>query len=294
MRLLAHLHIVTIDDKALAIEWDANAMADGEKVAKSRLQTGWNGDIEFRVLAEAVPGLVFVTDRDAQCHYTNVHFQRYAGVAAEALAGNGWMNIFHADDKERARQSWTRSTFEFVPYEARFRFRRHDGEFRWHNVQASLVPGSSGSVAQWIGFCFDIEDVVSGVADAISRVPECSEVGGENFAAEIQTTIDALPLIIWEANRVGTIERVNAAWHDCVGGPPPRHPVFRDLIAPDALAQFLWQWDYCVAHSEIMDMGTTIIDRVAGIRAVRALAVPSWLGKAARAQERWIGSFRDQ
>lgn len=251
----------------------------------------WQGGLEFRTLAETIPCLVFVTDSDGQNIYTNVQFQRYAGVDAEALRGNGWLDVLHPEDRERAAATWSRSTIDLEPYDARYRFRRRDGAFRWHIVRGSPLANPFGGVARWIGSCTDVDDILTSAMVAEPLVSVLAEVSG-NQNTQLQATIDALPIIVWEAGPKGEIERVNAAWHANVFGPETNTPTFRDIIAPVALGEFLSRWEFCIAAGEIFECETIISDRFSGEMIVTALAIPTWLGDESADQGRWIGSFQ--
>ena len=62
-------------------------MAVENNIANPQPQSGWTAGVEFLSLAEAIPWLVFVNDRDGRHVYTNAEFQRYVGLTAENLLG---------------------------------------------------------------------------------------------------------------------------------------------------------------------------------------------------------------
>ena len=120
----------------------------------------WHGGLEFRTLAETIPALVFVTDAHGRNIYTNVQFQRFAGLRAAELLGDGWLAVLHPDDRERADEVWARSVKTKELYEARYRFARSDGSYRWHLVRGTPMLNATGDVVRWMGSCTDIEDLV--------------------------------------------------------------------------------------------------------------------------------------
>ena len=58
----------------------------------------------FRLFADSIPGLMFVSDHAGQNTYTNRPFQQYTGLTAIELLGQGWIKVLHPDDRERATE----------------------------------------------------------------------------------------------------------------------------------------------------------------------------------------------
>jgi PAS domain S-box-containing protein len=119
--------------------------------------TRWNAAIDFHALAEAIPHLVFVTDADGENLYTNVRYQTYTGLNANRLLGVDWVNTLHPDDQARAKLQWAKNLATAEAYEAEYRFRSHDGEYRWYLCRASPVVEHE-QIVRWIGACRDIDD----------------------------------------------------------------------------------------------------------------------------------------
>jgi PAS domain S-box-containing protein len=67
-----------------------------------------------------------------------------------------WQQVIHPADLPQLTGSWQRAIAAGVPYEAEFRMRRHDGEYRW--VLARTVPHveAEGQISMWVGSGFDI------------------------------------------------------------------------------------------------------------------------------------------
>lgn len=124
----------------------------------------WYGGLEFRTLAESIPALVFVGDSDGTNIYTNMQFQRYTGMEAEELIGDGWLNTIHLDDRERAAATWLESWTKGSQYDTKYRFRRFDGEYRWHLVRGAPVRDANDNIIRWIGSCTDVEDLIGTIA----------------------------------------------------------------------------------------------------------------------------------
>ena len=113
----------------------------------------------FEGLANTLPGVVFVTNPDGENVYTNPYYQALTGLSPRELLGDGWLNTLHPDDRERAAAAWNHAHLTCTPYELEFRFRRHDGAYRWFLTRALPQRESDTSaVTRWVGVSLDIHD----------------------------------------------------------------------------------------------------------------------------------------
>jgi PAS domain S-box-containing protein len=115
-------------------------------------------EAQFRTMAEALPGLLFVTDPEGSYYHVSDGFSVFAGCAAEDLLGNRWLDVVHPDDRPRALEIWNGALRAQTVYMAEYRFRRGDGAHRWHLVRALPVRDDRGEVRSWVGVCIDIHD----------------------------------------------------------------------------------------------------------------------------------------
>ena len=84
----------------------------------------------FRLFADSIPGLMFVSDHAGRNTYTNRPFQQYTGLTAIELLGQGWIKALHPDDRECALSVWTEAVRSETTYDVEYRFRRNDGQYR--------------------------------------------------------------------------------------------------------------------------------------------------------------------
>ena len=112
----------------------------------------------FRLIADAMPQIVWVTRPDGYHEYYNSRWYEYIGLDFEQSKGDQWANPLHPDDEARARRRWERSLRTGEPYEIEYRFRRYDGEYRWFLARALPVRSSEGTIVKWYGTCTDIHD----------------------------------------------------------------------------------------------------------------------------------------
>ncbi len=126
---------------------------DAERMAQAELRAS---EAQFRTTADTLPNLLFVTSPTDGNIYVNDSFRAYTGRDDSGLLGHAWADILHPDDAERGWASWNAAIASGNPFEAEYRFRRHDGAWRWHLVRALPVRRDADAVERWVGTCTDI------------------------------------------------------------------------------------------------------------------------------------------
>ncbi|GAB3310012.1 PAS domain-containing protein [Hymenobacter tenuis] len=104
---------------------------------------------------EALPVMVWTAQADGTIDFFNQRWLEFTGRAATADISQGWQEVIHPHDLPQLIESWTTSIANGSHYEAEFRMRRHDGQYRW--VLARTVPQlEDGRVSMWLGCGIDI------------------------------------------------------------------------------------------------------------------------------------------
>ncbi|MDR3416786.1 MAG: PAS domain S-box protein [Nevskia sp.] len=114
---------------------------------------------EFRLLAEAMPQIVWITRADGWNIYFNHQWVEYTGLTLEESYGDGWNKPFHPDDQQRAWEAWQNAVHNNGAYSLECRLRRADGEYRWWLVRGAPVLNEKGAIEKWFGTCTDIHDL---------------------------------------------------------------------------------------------------------------------------------------
>ncbi|MDF2694977.1 MAG: two-component hybrid sensor and regulator [Labilithrix sp.] len=129
-------------------------------------------DTQLGFIVDGVPQLIWSTLPDGYHDYFNERWYDYTGVPFEQAKGTGWFDYLHPDDRRRTWQAWQHSLMSGEPYQSEFRFRRHDGEFRWFLARALPARDSSGRVVRWFGGTTDIDDRKRGECQREVRLAE--------------------------------------------------------------------------------------------------------------------------
>ena len=126
----------------------------------------------FRLLAEALPALVWMARPDGFLDYYNQRWYDYAGLSAEQLTGWGWEVTWHPADLPDGHVRWLEALRTGQPYEYEARFRRAvDGGFHWHLIRAVPLRDREGRMLRWVGINTDIEEQKHTAAE-LQRVNE--------------------------------------------------------------------------------------------------------------------------
>ncbi|MGZ3459662.1 MAG: PAS domain-containing protein, partial [Archangium sp.] len=113
---------------------------------------------QFRVLAEALPQIVWTARPDGVQDYLNRRWYEYTGMSFDESRGDAWKRAFHPEDMPEAEKRWNQSLATGEPYEVEYRCRRLDGVWRWFLGRAIPLHDAQGRVVRWFGTCTDIDD----------------------------------------------------------------------------------------------------------------------------------------
>jgi two-component system, cell cycle sensor histidine kinase and response regulator CckA len=115
-------------------------------------------EARYRALIELSPQVVWMADRDGKNTYCNRYWYEFSGMTVEQADGAGWAAALHPEDVTRNREGWQAALARGAPYEAELRFRRRDGQDRWHLCRALPLKDANGHVTKWMGIAVDIHD----------------------------------------------------------------------------------------------------------------------------------------
>ena len=141
----------------------------------------------FRVLADSLPQLIWMTDRQGDNIYCNQRYFEYLGVTEADRPSIQWLELVHPDDLARTLAIWNHAVETGEPYLNEFRLRRKDGVFRYHLARAIPIRDDHGEIERWIGSLTDIHDQKL-AEDALRKSEKLATAG--RFAASIAHEIN--------------------------------------------------------------------------------------------------------
>jgi PAS domain S-box-containing protein len=127
----------------------------------------------FRVVADAMPQLVWSVRRDGSYDYYNQRCVEFAGGPPDEDGGS-WKKLLHPDDCEHTKRAWKEALKTGGRYENELRFRGADGQYHWFLARAVPVRDAEGNIERWFGSSTDISDIVE-ARNTLERVNEQQE-----------------------------------------------------------------------------------------------------------------------
>ena len=112
-----------------------------------------------RFVMESMPQKVFSAKPNGEVDYFNPQWTAFTGLALEDILGWGWTKFIHPDDVDENVRVWQHSIDTGEPFIFEHRFRRADGEYRWHFSRAIAMRDATGKVTLWIGSSTDVHDI---------------------------------------------------------------------------------------------------------------------------------------
>ena len=126
--------------------------------ARSAEQVKRESEERFRLVANTAPVMIWMSGADKLCTYVNQPWLEFAGRTLEQELGDGWAEGLHREDADYSLRTYTESFDRPEAFEMQYRFRRHDGEYRWLLDRGVPRFNSDGSFAGYIGSCVDITE----------------------------------------------------------------------------------------------------------------------------------------
>ncbi len=114
---------------------------------------------EFRLLAESMPQIVWITNLAGLNIYFNHQWVEYTGLSLEESYGDGWIKPFHPDDQKRAWDAWQDTVSNNAIYSLECQLRRADGIYHWWLIRGTPLFDEYGEICKWFGTCTDIHEI---------------------------------------------------------------------------------------------------------------------------------------
>jgi two-component system, cell cycle sensor histidine kinase and response regulator CckA len=118
-----------------------------------------NGEQWFRTLGDLAPGFFWLTDPAGGILYANRAWEEYTGSSADDVSTAGWTQFTHPDELPTVQEKWAHGVELGEPFQMEFRYRRHDGVYRWMLAQLSPYGGSDDQIQAWAGTAVDVDDL---------------------------------------------------------------------------------------------------------------------------------------
>jgi diguanylate cyclase (GGDEF)-like protein/PAS domain S-box-containing protein len=115
-------------------------------------------EARFRSLADTAPVLIWTSDAEARRDFCDKTWLDFTGRDMKQEAGDGWTEGLHPDDLARCLGTYREAFAARRPFDAEYRLRRADGEYRW--IWDTGVPrlAPDGGFVGYIGSGIDVTE----------------------------------------------------------------------------------------------------------------------------------------
>ena len=106
---------------------------------------------QFRTLANSIPQLAWMADRDGSILWYSDRWYEYTGLSRDETDSASWQARVEPEHLQSVLDTWRESIKRGEPFEMEFRIRGADGVYRWFLTQVTPVRDSSGVIRRWFG-----------------------------------------------------------------------------------------------------------------------------------------------
>jgi PAS domain S-box-containing protein len=153
MRLNAR-RLIQAADQAPLILLAVEDVTESEAAAKALRDS----EQRLRFIMDSMPQKIFTATPNGDLDYFNPVWAQFTGLSFEQIKGWGWKHFIHPGDVEESVRRWQHSINTGKPFQFEHRFRRADGEYRWHLSRAQAMRDVEGKVVMWVGSNTDIHE----------------------------------------------------------------------------------------------------------------------------------------
>ncbi|WP_437230635.1 PAS domain S-box protein [Planctomicrobium sp. SH661] len=112
----------------------------------------------LRFILDSMPQKVLTATPEGVVDYFNPVWMQYTGLSYEEIKERGWDAVIHPDDLAESLEAWNSAIATGEPFQVEHRFRRTDGEDRWHVSRATALKDEHQQVVMWVGASTDIHE----------------------------------------------------------------------------------------------------------------------------------------
>jgi PAS domain S-box-containing protein len=147
-------------------------------------------------VSEALPAVVLLLDRSAECTYVNGNWERLTGQARPDALGGGYRAMVFPPDAD-ALVGAAQSDPQRGPSALELRLRTRSGEWRWHQLSITPMAHRDGTGDAWLGVAMDIEERIratSALEESLDTARHVATTLQEAFLPSALPTIEGVAL----------------------------------------------------------------------------------------------------
>ncbi len=216
----------------------------------------------FRTLADTAPVFIWMSDTEGRCVFLNKAWLDFSGRPLEQELGDGWAEGFHPEDRARGKADFTAALARREGFQAEYRMRRADGEYRWILDTGTPRFSSDGQFAGHIGSCLDVtearrdrealrvarDELARRVAERTAELQQANEALRESEQL-YQMLTDLAPVGIFRTDAAGRCLYLNERACEISGMTPEeaREGTWSRIFEPEDQLRLATAWRKVVA-----------------------------------------------
>ncbi|MEG8038821.1 PAS domain S-box protein [Sphingomonas sp. LR60] len=174
-------------------------------------------EARFRLMADAVPQIVWITDAGGHTEFFNKQWSNYTGAAYEpTTAGQIAHSFIHPDDAGATMAAFDKARATGTNFDVEHRIRSAAGEYRWFLVRGEPYYDQDGAIIRWFGASVDIHDRKL-AEDRLRELNDTLEQQVAARSAERDRLWNLSEDMLARADYQGRMSAASPAWSNVVG-----------------------------------------------------------------------------
>jgi PAS domain S-box-containing protein len=116
-----------------------------------------SNELRYRTVVGTTSSLIWTTDVDGR-NSEMTNWCALTGQKPEDIAGDGWLQAIHPDDRNRFSAHWQQVLRDKIYAEEEVRIRRAEGTYGDYLCRSIPIFDSKGEVVEWVRICADITE----------------------------------------------------------------------------------------------------------------------------------------
>ena len=117
-------------------------------------------DRRIKDVLESLPQISWTANPAGQITFFSQGWYNYTSLPPSGSFGHQWISVIHPDDSPQVSSRWQEAVKNGKSYQQASRFKRFDGDYRWHLSRAVPVYGPHREILLWVGTSTDIHEQV--------------------------------------------------------------------------------------------------------------------------------------
>jgi PAS domain S-box-containing protein len=140
---------------------------------------------QFLLIANSTPVFIWTSGRDKLCTFVNRAWLEFRGRTLEQELGNVWAEGVHPEDIANCLNTYVEAFEARQPFTMEYRWRRHDGSYRWVTVHGAPRHDVQKNFLGYVGSCVDVTERKEAEMQAQRSREELAHVGRVSTLGEL-------------------------------------------------------------------------------------------------------------